>query len=80
MSSQCFTFMKVTIGNLFALSVQLNLIPTKQCGFPSLCHVKLIRVTEFLLVGTGRTARLLRVITVCQSTGTFENLQQIKQT
>ena len=30
MSSQCFTFMKVTIGNLFSLSIQLNLIPTKQ--------------------------------------------------
>ena len=30
MSSQCFTFMKVTIGNPFTLSVQLNLMPTKQ--------------------------------------------------
>ena len=29
-SSQCFTFMKVMIGNLFALSVQFDLIPTKQ--------------------------------------------------
>ena len=63
--------------------------------------MKLIRVAQFLLVGTGnpilavqmglpvptrrncatavsrRTARLLRVNTVCQSTGTFVNSQQI---
>ena len=30
LSSQCFTFIKVMLDNLFALSVQLNLIPTKQ--------------------------------------------------
>ena len=30
-------------------------------GFPSLCHVKLIRVTQFLLVGTGNHISAVRI-------------------
>ena len=63
--------MKVVIGNLFALSIQINLIQqnnksehdNKICFLIKLvlplCHMKLIRVTQFLLVGIRENINIL---------------------